>query len=249
MEWLPSRWPPATIAATPAGLARGPVAGQEERAAHAFGGQRLQDAGQPGRVGSGVERQRHHRSGARDHFEVAAGERGGKRRRRRSRRLGAGAAAAVREPGRPAAVAGAAGLAGTVSLGVGTGASDGDGAGGRAVRRARPWPERTAKADCQWPTATTPARPTGGTDVRRRPPAPPRRPAEHRGHGRQPRRRRTERPHASRCRRPAGQGRPHASPWHRAVTQRPGLGLKVARVACGRKAAGIRRSARTGRTS
>ena len=64
----------------------GPVAGEEERAAHPGGGQGLQDAGQPGGVGSGVERQRHHLAGPRNHLEVAAGERGGERcRRGRSR--------------------------------------------------------------------------------------------------------------------------------------------------------------------
>ena len=47
--------------------------------------QRLEDAGQPGRVGPGVERQCHNLAGAGDDFEVAAGERCGKRRCGRDR--------------------------------------------------------------------------------------------------------------------------------------------------------------------
>ena len=114
-------------------VGRGPVAGQEERAAHAFGGQRLQDAWQPRRVGAGVERQGHHRSGPRNHFEVAAGQRGGKRRGRRSGAGGFGAGTAGGGAG--------AGAAGTVALAVGAGASDGGGerrgTGRRHRRRTR----------------------------------------------------------------------------------------------------------------
>ena len=75
----------------------GPVAGQEERAAHAGGGQGLQDARQPGRVGAGVERQRHHRPApgitSRSRPASAAGNGGGAGaggRRRRGQASGAG---------------------------------------------------------------------------------------------------------------------------------------------------------------